>query len=391
MDEHLLDVYARLPVSFTHGDGVWVYDSEGNKYLDCLCGIAVTGLGHNFSEITKTIKTQAEKLLHISNVVEIPEQAELSNLLVDEFGADARVFVCNSGAESVETLIKLARLYGHSKNIDSPKVLVMSGGFHGRTMGCISASSNPKLWDGFEPLLAGFEGIEYNNLDSLSGKSDDKNIVAVLLEPIQGEGGIKVPDENYLTHVREICDKNSWLMLVDEIQAGMGRTGKMFAHQHNGIVPDGISLAKGLANGVPIGAAVIREPYYELFKSGSHGSTFGGNPLSSAAACATIKALKSSGAIENANKQGQAILKGLVEALKDKEHVVEVRGKGLMIGIELDRAARGAQELALKYGILLNTTNINTLRILPPLIIKDSEVKRIIEKVPEIIKEFTSK
>lgn len=389
MENHLVHAYSQLPVQFERGEGVYLYDTTGKKYLDAYCGIAVTGLGHNYPAVTKAIQNQAAKLIHASNLVEIPQQIELSNVLAGLSGMDSEVFFNNSGAEAVETAIKISRLYGHSKNIANPKVLVMQGAFHGRTMTAITAGDNPKSKEGFDPLVPGFVRVAYNDVAAIEAAlKADRDIIAVLIEPIQGESGIRVPHKDYLTHVRKICDDLQVLMMIDEVQSGMARTGKFFCFEHAAIKPDVITLAKGLANGVPIGACIIRKPYCDLFKPGSHGSTFGGNPLSCAAALATIYEIVNNKLYENAAKQGAKIIAGLTEALSANPHVKEVRGEGLMIGIELDQPCREILPIALKHGIIFNVANYNVLRILPPLIINDAQVQKIIDMIPVLITEY---
>lgn len=389
MENHLVHAYSPLPVQFERGEGAYLYDTKGNKYLDAYCGIAVTLLGHNNPAVTKTIQTQAAKIIHASNLVEIPQQIELSNMLAALAGFDGEVFFNNSGAEAVETAIKLARLYGHSKQIAVPKIIVMEGSFHGRTMATISAGDNAKSKEGFEPLLSGFVRVKFNDVNALEAAyKADKDIVAVLLEPVQGESGVRVPNDSYLNQVRIFCDENNLLMMTDEVQCGLGRTGKFFCFEHNEIKPDVITLAKGLANGVPIGACIIRKPYADLFKPGSHGSTFGGNPLSCATAITTVNEITSKKLYENAAKQGAKIVAGLQDALAANPHVKEVRGKGLMIGVELDRPCREILLIALKHGIIFNVANMNTLRILPTLNITDEQVQVIIDTIPTLIKEY---
>lgn len=389
MDDHLLNVYNRIPINFVKGEGCYLYDADGNKYLDAFSGIAVTGLGHNHPAITKAIAEQAQSLLHISNLVEIPEQSSLSDLLVEKFADDARVFFSNSGAEAIETAVKLTRLYGHSKNIENPKVVVMSKGFHGRTNAAIAAGGSDKVKKGFEPLLPGFLVVEYNNTQALmNAVSEDKDIIAVLLEPLQGEGGINVPSPDYLAEVRAICDQNGLLMIVDEIQAGIGRTGKFFCYEHSGIIPDAITLAKGLANGLPIGATIIRAPHHELFKPGSHGSTFGGNPLSCRVASATINEIFSGNLLENATKQGEAIINGLRTVLKSNKHIVDIRGKGMMMGIEFDKEVRPMLPILLKHKMITNPSGTHVLRLLPPLIYTDEETQLLLDTLPKVIDEY---
>lgn len=391
MENHLLNTYNQIPIHFERGEGAWLYDADGNRYLDAYSGIAVTGLGHNYPAVTQAIQSQAAKIIHASNLVHIPQQEELSNLLAAASGMESRVFFNNSGAEALETIIKLARLYGHSKNIAVPKIIVMEGAFHGRTMATISAGYSKKNQQGFEPLLEGFIHVKYNDPAAIeaAGKADP-SVVAVLLEPIQGETGINTPSADYLNKVRAICDKNKWLMLVDEVQAGMGRTGKFFCYQHNDILPDAVTLAKGLANGVPIGACIIRAPYCDLFKPGSHGATFGGNPLSCAAGIATVNAIQQQKIYENAAKQGKKLKDSLTASLAGNKHVKEVRGKGLMIGVQLDRECREILMLALKNRIIFNIANLDTIRLLPPLIIDDAQTQQIADLIPKLIEEFVS-
>lgn len=389
MENHLAHTYNPLPVQFERGEGAYLYDTAGKKYLDAYCGIAVTSLGHNYPAVTKTIQTQAAKIIHTSNVVENLPQIELSNMLVSLAGFDGEVFFNNSGAEAVETAIKLARLYGHSKNIAVPKIVVMEGAFHGRTLATISAGDNAKGNAGFVPMLEGFVRVKYNDINALEeAVKADKDIVAVLLEPIQGERGVRVPNDSYLNQVRIVCDQHKLLMMTDEIQAGLGRTGKFFCFEHNEIKPDVITMAKGLANGVPIGACIMRKPYADLFTPGSHGSTFGGNPLSCATAVTTVREIMSHKLYENAAKQGAKILAGLSDALLGNLHVKEVRGKGLMIGVELDQPCRDILHIALKHGIIFNVANMNVLRILPTININDEQAQFIIDTIPKLIDEF---
>jgi acetylornithine aminotransferase len=385
----LLGVYNQLPIQWEHGEGVWLFDTNGNKYLDAFCGIAVTGLGHNHPAVTATIQSQAAKVIHASNVVQIPQQMELADRLVELAGMDAKAFFNNSGAEAVETLLKLARLYGHSKNIEIPKIIVMEGAFHGRTIATIFAGASAKAQAGFEPAIHGLVRVKFNDAAAIeTALKLDKDIVAVLVEPIQGESGVQVPSDDYLNKVRELCDKYQVLMLVDEVQCGMGRTGTFFCHEQNKIKPDAISLAKGLANGVPIGACIIRAPYCDLFKVGSHGATFGGNPLSCAAAITTVNEIISHKWYENAAKQGKKINDSLRKSLAGNKHVVDIRGKGLMLGVQLDKECRDILTLALKHGIIFNIANLNTIRLLPPLIIDDVQTQMICDLIPQLINEY---
>ena len=389
MIDHLLEVYNRLPISFESGDGSWLTDTKGNKYLDAYCGIAVTGLGHNHPVLTKVMQEQIAKIIHVSNLVTIPQQIELADLLASVAGMESKVFFNNCGAEAVETALKLARLYGHSKNIEDPKVLVMEGSFHGRTLATIFAGGSAKAQAGFGPPVPGFVRVKFNDIAAIeSAAKFDKSIVAVLVEPIQGESGINVPSADYLTKLRAVCDEHKLLMMVDEIQSGMGRTGKFFCYQHSNILPDAIMLAKGLANGLPIGACIIRAPYCDLYKPGSHGSTFGGNPLSCAVGVATVQEIMNNKLYEKAAKQGEKLIHGLKQSLTGNKHVVEVRGRGLMIGVQLDRECREILPIALKHGIIFNIAYVNTLRILPSLLINDAQVQQIVDTIPKLIDEF---
>ncbi len=395
---HLMNVYKRLPVTFERGEGIWLWDTEGNKYLDALSGIAVVGLGHAHPAVTKAIQDQAAKLLHTSNVYQIANQSALADVLCRLTGLD-QAFFCNSGAEAVETALKLIRLYGHQKGIDFPQVVVMNNAFHGRTLATIAAGGSHKAQVGFEPLMSGFIHVPYNDLNALENIANPKDIAAVLVEPLQGESGIRIPDENYLTGVRRICDKNNWLMALDEVQTGLGRTGTLFAYhqainepasvQSQPLLPDILTLAKALGNGVPIGACLAKEAVATLFQPGNHGSTFGGNPLSTAAALATIKEIETHKLWENAATQGKKLLQGLQEKLKNHPHVKEIRGKGLMVGIELDRPCRDILLLALKKNILFTVSNEMVIRLLPPLIINEEGIQQIINILPPLIDEFT--
>jgi acetylornithine aminotransferase len=383
-----MDTYKRLPVTFERGEGMYLWDTEGNKYLDGLAGIAVTGLGHANPIVTKAIQDQAANLLHTSNLYQIKNQNALADELARLTGF-ARTFFCNSGAEAIEAAIKLTRLYGHEKGIESPKIVVMTGAFHGRTMATVTATANRKFQAGFDPLVPGFIRALYNDMEalySLANKHDD--VVAVLVEPIQGESGVNIPADDYLNQIRKLCNEQNWLMVVDEVQTGMGRTGNLFAYQSQNILPDIMAVAKGLANGVPIGACLAQEKVANLFKPGSHGTTFGGNPLACAAGLATLKEIERLKIWENAKTQGTFLLHGLKEKLKNIPEVKDVRGKGLMIGVELDRPCRDILLLGLRERLLFSVANDNTIRILPPLIINQEQSEKIVEIIPKIIQEF---
>jgi acetylornithine aminotransferase len=378
--------YQPLAVAFEHGSGAWLTDQDGQKYLDALSGIAVCGLGHAHPDVTQAIADQAGKLLHTSNLYHIPLQEELAAQLTSLAGMD-KVFFANSGAEANEAAIKIARLYGNKQGIDHPVIITAAGSFHGRTMATLSATGNPKIQKGFEPLVEKFIHVPYNNVEAINSVID-ANVVAVMLEPIQGEGGIVIPDEGYLHSVREICDQNNCLLILDEIQTGMCRTGEWFAFQHENITPDVMTLAKALGNGVPIGACLAKGVAAELIKPGSHGSTFGGNPLASRAGLAVIDVLSRQKLHENAAKLGAEMLLSLNNGLSEIKGVVSVRGKGLMLGIELDKDCAQLVNMALEEHILINVTSGNVIRLLPPLIIDVEIAQQIVEKVIRIVKAF---
>lgn len=387
----LINAYKRLPISLSRGEGAWVWDRDNKKYLDALCGIGVTGLGHNHPEVTRTIQDQAAKILHTSNLFQIDHQIELGTELRRLTGLkNAQSFFNNSGAEAVETAIKLSRLYGHHiKNLKEPQILVFEGAFHGRTMAAISAGGNPKYKKGFDPLLPGFIQIAFDDVSAVEAAAREyRNIVAVLVEPIQGEGGIRIPKPDYLNQLRAICDKHQWLLMTDEIQCGLARSGRLFCYEHNQIKPDVIMLAKCLANGLPIGACVMTQPYAELFTPGSHGSTFGGNPLAMATALTVLKVIETQRLWENAEKQGAWLLDQFQVALKAHASVKGIRGKGLMLGIELDRPCRDLLPKALEKGLLFNIAQETTIRLLPPLILERTQAEFILETVIKLIKVF---
>jgi acetylornithine aminotransferase len=385
---HLMNTYGRLPVAFIHGEGVWVWDTEGRKYLDALSGIAVTGLGHAHPRVVSAIARQAGRMIHSSNLYRIPEQERLADKLVEVSGMD-RVFLCNSGCEANEAAIKLARLHGHQKGIEQPVIVVMEKAFHGRTMATLSATGSRKVQAGFEPLLTGFSRVPYGDREAIEHvAANNRSVVAVLVEPIQGEGGINVPDETYLAFLREACDRHGWLLMFDEVQTGMGRTGKWFAFQHTGISPDVMTLAKGLGNGVPIGACLARGAAADVFSPGKHGSTFGGNPLCCAASLATLEAIEAEGLMENASRVGGLIRAELSQRLAGEPGVKQIRGKGLMIGIELDRPCGDLVKRGLEAGLLINVTADTVVRLLPPLILRNGEAQMLVERLAELIRSF---
>jgi acetylornithine aminotransferase len=386
--QHLMSTYSRLPLAFTRGEGVWLEDVEGKKYLDAISGIAVCGLGHCHPHISKVICDQASTLMHTSNLYEIPLQTQLADRLAKLTGMD-KVFFANSGAEANEAAIKIARLYGHKKGIDTPSVLVCEGSFHGRTMATLSATGNRKVRAGFEPLLRGFSRIPFNDLDAVHhAASNDPNVVAILVEPVQGEGGIKVPDEGYLAALRKICDENGWLLMLDEIQTGLCRSGKWFAHQHAGIVPDVMTLAKALGNGMPVGACVVNRKASQVLGPGNHGSTFGGNPLASAASLAVLDILERENLADQAEQSGQQLQTLLAESLADMPGIKEIRGLGLLLAVELDRPCGELVMKAAEKGLLINVTADSVIRLLPPLVCSESDIREIAARLVPIIEEF---
>ena len=386
--DNLMNTYSRLPVTFVKGEGVWLWDDQGRKYLDALAGIAVCSIGHCHPKLVKAISEQAGTLIHTSNLYHIDKQEKLAEKLAKLSGLN-KSFFCNSGAEANETAIKLARLYGHNKGIVLPTVIVMEHSFHGRTMATLTASGNRKVQAGFEPLLTGFARVPFNDLEAITQVSvHNKNVVEILVEPYQGEGGINVPQADYLEGLRRICDKNGWLLILDEVQCGIGRSGKWFAFQNSGIVPDVITLAKGLGSGVPIGACIAGNIAGEVFKPGNHASTFGGNPLACTAAITTLDVIEEEGLMCNALEQGDFMRKIFQEQLGNLDNVTQIRGQGLMIGIELTKPCGELVNNALKQRLLLNVTSDNVVRLLPSLVIKQNETEQIVNMVSTLIKEF---
>ncbi|MBT3888352.1 MAG: aspartate aminotransferase family protein [Rhodobacterales bacterium] len=386
--ENLMNTYSRLPVTFVKGEGVWLWDAQGKKYLDALAGIAVCGIGHCHPKLVKAISEQAGTLIHTSNLYHVDKQEKLAKKLAILSGLN-KSFFCNSGAEANETAIKLARLYGHNKGIDQPTIIVMENSFHGRTMATLTATGNRKVQAGFEPLLTGFARVPFNDLDAIVQVSaHNKNVVAILVEPYQGEGGVNVPQANYLKGLRQICDENGWLLMLDEVQCGIGRSGKWFAFQNSEIAPDVITLAKSLGSGVPIGACIGGNIAGEIFKPGNHASTFGGNPLACSAAITTLDIIEEENLMRNALEQGNFIQENLLEQLGNLSHVTQIRGHGLMIGIELTKPCGELVKKALEQGLLLNVTSDKVVRLLPPLVIKQNESEQIINMVSTLIKEF---
>ncbi len=389
MSDHIMNTYGRLPVSFVKGDGCYLYDEQGQSYLDALTGIAVCGLGHSHPAVAKAISEQAGTLMHTSNLYGIPNQEALADKLC-ELSAMDRVFFSNSGAEANEAAIKIARRYGHtSKNIELPTIIVANKSFHGRTLSTLSATGNAKVHAGFEPLVQGFIHVDYNDMDAIrEAAGNNDNIVAVMVEPIQGEGGLVTPSDSYLKEIRSFCNENDYLMILDEIQTGICRTGKWFAGQHSDIIPDVMTLAKGLANGFPIGACLAKGPAAEILIPGTHGSTFGGNPLACAAALATIHTLQEENLEQRAAELGDYFQQGFkttLAALIEQNKILDIRGKGLMIGIELDRPCTELVKKALDKKLLINVTADSVVRLLPALITTNAQADEIIAIVSELI------
>lgn len=385
---HVMNTYARLPVAFSHGKGCRMTDTEGKEYLDALSGIAVSTLGHAHPKLVAAISAQAGRMLHTSNLYAIREQEQLSDELAVLSGMQ-EIFFCNSGCEANEAAIKLARFYGHKKGIELPTIIVMEKAFHGRTMATLSATGNRKAQAGFEPLVPGFLRVPYDDLDAIKAVAEHhKNIVAVMFEAIQGEGGIHLASLDFQRGLRQLCDAHGWLMICDEVQCGMARTGQWFGYQHAGILPDVATLAKGLGSGVPIGACMVSGKAAGLFAPGNHGSTFGGNPLACTAALTTIATIKQDGLMENAERVGALIRSLMAEALAGQKGVVEIRGHGLMIGIELDRPCGVLVGKALAAGLLINVTADSVIRLLPSLIFSENEAKELVDRMAPLIKDF---
>jgi acetylornithine aminotransferase len=383
-----MNTYARLPVAFERGEGSWLWDANGKRYLDAMAGVAVCGLGHGHPRYVAALREQVGKLVHTSNLYQIALQEQLADRLAAISGMD-NVFFCNSGCEANEAAIKLARLYGHKKNVEAPAIVVLEKAFHGRTIATLSATGSRKVQAGFEPLLAGFVRVPFDDLEAMRRVAEaNRNVVAILVELLQGEGGVNVCHDGYLNGLREICDAHGWLLMLDEVQSGMGRTGKWFAFQHSGVRPDVMPLAKGLGNGIPIGACLAAGPAAELFKPGNHGSTFGGNPLACAAALVTLAIIEEERLMENAVRIGAFIRAELAKRIGGLKGVKEIRGKGLMIGIELEYACCELVQQALERGLLINVTVDNVIRLLPPLIFKREEAELLLATLAPLVTEF---
>lgn len=384
----VMPTYGRQPVSFTHGRGTRLYDSAGKEYLDAVSGLGVNVLGHGHPAVVRAIREQSEKLIHTSNLYGIEKQQQLAELLCRETAMDS-VFFGNSGAEANEAAIKIARLYGHGRDIDVPTIIVMEGAFHGRTMATLTATGNRKIQRGFEPLLSGFVRAPYGDLQALHNIArNNSNVVAVLLEPIQGEGGINVLPDGHLEALRELCDTHHWLLMLDEVQTGNGRTGSYFAYQQTGILPDVVTTAKGLGNGVPIGACLAHGEAAQVFGAGNHGSTYGGNPLVCATAQAVVTTIRDEKLCDNARQQSEFLFQGFRSALQDLPQVKDIRGRGLMIGIELDKPCGELVDRARDRGLLINVTSERVIRLLPPLILSPKDAEQILTTVVELIHQF---
>ena len=385
---HVMNTYARQPVAFVRGEGVWLWDESGKKYLDALAGIAVNTLGYGHPRLTEALSRRIQSgVLHTSNLWRIPDQEAAADRIAEITGLD-EVFFCNSGLEATEASIKVARKYGHDRGVAEPAIIVMEKAFHGRSLATLSATGSRKVQAGFEPLVSGFVRVPLNDLEAVHQVAENnRNVVAVLIEPIQGEGGINVSRLEYLRGLKEICDRREWLFISDEVQCGLGRTGKWFVYQHAGLLPDVVALAKGLASGVPIGACVVGGRAKGVFKPGNHGSTFGGNPLATTAAVTTIDTIREERLLENAAKVGEVIRGGLAGA----PGAVEVRGMGLMIGVEMERPCGELVKAALDAGLVLNVTAENVVRLLPPLVMSEAEGRQVVERLLPLLKAFSEK
>jgi acetylornithine/N-succinyldiaminopimelate aminotransferase len=388
MSNPVMTTYNRQPIAFEYGEGSWLIDDRGERYLDALSGISVCNIGHANPKVAEAISHQAARLLHTSNLYQIPLQTELAEQLCDLSGLDS-VFFCNSGAEANEAAIKICRKSANQRGMKEPVIIVMCGSFHGRTMATLSATGNDKVHEGFGPLLTGFHHVPYDQVEVLRELAkQDLEIIAVMLEPIQGEGGVVVPQPEYLKSIREICTENDWLMVLDEVQTGMCRTGKWFAFQHEQVRPDVMTLAKSLGNGVPIGACLANARAAEGMSAGSHGSTFGGNPLAARTALTVIEFMTVNKIAERVASLGNTMFSEFTQALAGISGISDIRGKGLMIGIQLDRDCVELVNLALEEKLLLNVTAGNVLRLLPPLTMTDEEKDLIISKVCALLKDY---
>lgn len=382
----LMNTYGSRSTTLVKGDGPYLWDDQGRRYLDALSGIAVCGLGYNHPAVTKAIREQAEKLIHCSNLYNIEPQQRLGHILVEASGMD-KVFFSNSGAEANEAALKIARKYGQEKGVSTPHVITTEQSFHGRTMATLSATGNQKVKAGFAPLVEGFSHVAFDDIEAIK-KAAGESTVAIMVEPIQGEGGVNVPAADYLNKLRELCDQNGWLLILDEIQTGNGRTGKLFAYQHNGILPDVVTTAKGLGNGVPIGACLASGKAADILQPGNHGSTFGGNPLACNAALATVNTLLADDFMKNAGALGEDMIARFKKVFAGNAKVTNVRGMGMMIGIELAKDCAELIERAKEKNLLLNVTSGKTIRLLPPLILTAEQANTVVDTVVELVNDF---
>ena len=386
--QYLIPTYARQPGAFVRGEGVWLFDENGDKYMDAISGIGVCNLGHCHPAVSRTLAEQAGQLMHTSNLYRIPAQESLAQRLCELSGMQS-VFFSNSGAEANEAAIKIARLYGNRKGITKPVVAVMEGSFHGRTMATLSATANAKVQEGFGPLVEGFVRVPFNDPDAVASLAGNPDVVAVLVEPVQGEGGINIPNAGYLTALRQLCDQNDWLLMLDEIQTGNGRTGHYFACMGENVVPDVLTTAKGLGNGFPIGACLVAGKAEGVFGPGNHGSTYGGNPLGCAAALTVVNTLTDD-VVDSVNDKGAWLKRAFETALADLPLVSEVRNKGLMLAIQLDRPCAELVNLAREASLLINVTAGSVVRLLPPLVISQHEMQMLVDGLSAVIRHFAA-
>ena len=389
---HVMNTYARQPVAFVRGEGVWLWDEQGRKYLDALAGIAVNTLGYAHPRLTSALQKRIQSgVLHTSNLWRIPDQEAAADRIAGITGLD-EVFFCNSGLEANEAAIKIARKYGHDRGIAEPAIIVMEKAFHGRSLATLSATGSRKVQAGFEPLVSGFVRVPLNDLAAVrTVAANNRNVAAVMIEPIQGEGGINVSRMDYLRGLKEICDANQWLFICDEVQCGLGRTGKWFVYQHAGFQPDVVPLAKGLGSGVPVGACVVGGRAKGVLKPGNHGSTFGGNPLAMTAVVTTLDTIKEERLMENATRVGKVISDSLASELGAHEGVTEIRGMGLMLGMELRHACGELVKQALDAGLVINVTVDNVVRMLPPLVMSEAEGRQVVERLAPLVREFLAR
>ncbi|HEX6155852.1 MAG TPA: aspartate aminotransferase family protein [Burkholderiales bacterium] len=385
---HVMNTYARQPVAFVRGEGVWLWDEAGKKYLDALAGIAVNTLGYGHPRLTAALSKRIQSgVLHTSNLWRIPDQEAAADRIAEITGLD-EVFFCNSGLEANEAAIKIARKYGHERGVAEPAIIVMEKAFHGRSLATLSATGSRKVQAGFEPLVSGFVRVPLNDLEAVRQVAEhNKNVVAVFVEPIQGEGGINVSRLEYLRGLKEICERKEWLFMSDEVQCGLGRTGKWFVYQHAGFQPDVVPLAKGLASGVPVGACVVGGRAKGVFKPGNHGSTFGGNPLAMTAVVTTIDTIKEEGLLANASRVGDVIRAGLSQI----QGISELRGMGLMIGMELRQPCGTLVKEALDAGLVINVTADSVVRLLPPLVMTEAEGRMVVERLAPLVRNFVAR